>query len=381
MVSPARRADDAPTPSRPTRRAPAATAGAPAPAPAGAPGPRRWAERGWWLAVEYGVLARDRFLKRLDGLRGLGEFKELLEPGGAIVYRNLFRPDQLAAAWDLFTALRPWQERITCYLKGDVVPAKSVQDVLWCAAFLQKERPCRGTGKGRPAGCEGSRISLAAGGWEDSAPGARHAMTFTSVDAEGWLRFDRDAIAEWVRAHPTPVPCPASPLSDPVAFASAFQDVSVRSLDWPLVAELPPQVEKRLGKALEAEHGFVLRKGEPALDPHAQLELRLVNDEVVVRRPGAPPKETIGTRVRVPIAVRRALEKDVAVLRAVRIHEGFVRLEGGHYEVEQLFVLSARVHLGPADRPQELAGWALRTHPRATPEWEAWADRVAAGLP
>ena len=106
-----------------------------------------------------------------------------------------------------------------------------------------------------------------------------------------------------------------------------------------------------------------------------------MNDEVVVRRPGAPPREAIGARVRVPIAVRRALEKDVTVLRAVRIHEGFVRLEGGHYEVEQLFVLSARVHLGPADRPQELAGWALRTHPRATPEYEAWADRVAAGLP
>ncbi|MCW8141899.1 MAG: hypothetical protein KIT58_23580, partial [Planctomycetota bacterium] len=67
--------------------------------------------------------------------------------------------------------------------------------------------------------------------------------------------------------------------------------------------------------------------------------------------------------------------------RGVRLSEGFVRLEGGHYEVEQRFVLSPRVHLGPADDPAAFKGYALETHPRATPEWEAWADRVARALP
>ena len=42
-----------------------------------------------------GVLARDRFLSRLPKLRPLGRFQELLEPGGAILYRNLFRAEEV----------------------------------------------------------------------------------------------------------------------------------------------------------------------------------------------------------------------------------------------------------------------------------------------
>ena len=61
--------------------------------------------------MEFGVLARDRFLKRLPQIRRLGRFQELLEPGGAILYRNLFREEQVKQAWELMTALRPWQEQ------------------------------------------------------------------------------------------------------------------------------------------------------------------------------------------------------------------------------------------------------------------------------
>ncbi len=332
------------------------------------------------------MLARDRFLTRLPRLRQLGSFKELLEPGGTIVYRNLFRPEQLADAWELFTALRPWQDRLICYVAGELVPAKSVLDVLWCAAFLQKERPDRGGAgpKGRPAGCEGARVLLGAGGWDEASDERRHALTFGAVDAAGVLRFDRDAIAAFVRAGQPRTLCPASPNRDPEGFAAAFQDVPVRELDWPLVAELSREVERRLGKALEAEHGLVLKKGEPELAAHAQLALALEGGQVAVRRldpaGGRGSDGTIAQHVRVPAAVQNAL-KDGVPLRAVRLSEGFVRLEGGHYEVEQRFVLSPRVHLGPADDPATFKGYTLETHPRATPEWEAWADRVSRALP
>jgi hypothetical protein len=333
------------------------------------------------VAVEYGVLARDRFLKRLPRLRQLGAFKELLEPGGAILYRNLFRPAQLADAWEVFTLLKPWQERLVCYVSGEQVAPKAILDALWCAAFLQKERPCRGGpgAKGRPAGCEGARVLLGSGGWDEREAERRHALTFAEVDATGSLVFDREAIAAFVRAGQPRVLCPGSPGRDPEGFARAFEDVSVRSLDWPLVAHLSREVEKKLGKSLEAEHGFVLRKGEPELEAHAQVELSLEKGDIVVRRVGQGGP-SIAQHVRVPAAIQRALE-DGVTLRGVRLSEGFVRLEGGHYEVEQRFVLSPRAHLGPADAPERFKGYALETHPRSTPEYEAWAERVARALP
>ena len=49
--------------------------------------------------------------------------------------------------------------------------------------------------------------------------------------------------------------------------------------------------------------------------------------------------------------------------------------------MEQRFVISPRVHLAPEDDPASFQGYALETHPRSTPEWEAWADRVSKALP
>src|SRR5690606_2218436 len=144
-------------------------------------------------------------------------------------------------------------------------------------------------------------------------------------------------IARFVRAGQPRTLCPASPNRDPERFAAAFVDVPVRELDWPLVAELTREVERRLGKALEGEHGFVLRKGEPELAAHAQLALSLEEGRVAVRRldpvGGRPGGENIAVHVRVPASVQAVLADGVP-LRAVRMSEGFVRLEGGHYEVE-----------------------------------------------
>lgn len=353
-------------------------------APPASPPPETWADRGWWLAVEYGVLARDKFLKRLPRIRELGAFKELLEPGGAILYRNLFRADQVQAAWELLTVLRPWQEQLVLYLNGEQLGLREAEEVLWCAGFLQRERPCRGTSalKGsRPAGCEGGRVLLGAGRWDERGDGERHALTFAAVDAQGLLRFDREDLARWA-ARGRNRRCPGSPARDPAAFAAAFQDVPVRDLDWPLVAELSPELRARLGEpALAAEHGFVLKKGQPDLDAHAPLELRAAGGgEVEVRRADAPGGGSIARQVRLPERVRAALREGTR-LRGVRIEEAWVKLGEDDYDREQRFVLSARVRLGPGDRTDLFRGWTLSTAPRATPEWNAWADRACGNLP
>src|SRR5436190_20916472 len=88
-----------------------------------------WADRGWWLAVEYGVVTKqDRFEKKLSKLRALGRMKELLEPGGRIVYRNLFREDQLREAWTLLAELTSWKNQLRWYLNGEEVSAKDVSE-------------------------------------------------------------------------------------------------------------------------------------------------------------------------------------------------------------------------------------------------------------
>jgi hypothetical protein len=338
------------------------------------------------MAVEYGVLARDKFLKRLPRLRELGSFKELLEPGGGILYRNLFREDQVQAAWELLTVLRPWQEQLVAYLAGEAVPLREVEEVLWCAGFLRKERPCRGTTavKGsRPAACEGARVLLGAGRWDERGEGCRHALTFAAVDAQGALVFDHAALSRFVAAGRN-LRCPASPARDPAAFAAAFARVTVRDLQWPLVAELSPALRAELGEAaLAAEHGFVLLKGQPDLDAHAPLELRAGAKGGVEVRPATPEGlrgGSIARQVRVAPAVEGVLRRGVR-LRAVRIEEAWVKLAEGEFDREQRFVLSARVRLGVAERTELFQGWDLSTAPRASAEWTAWADRVCDNLP
>lgn len=335
------------------------------------------------MAVEYGVLARDRFLKRLPKLRALGEFKELLEPGGTIVYRNLFRAEQARSAWELLATLRPWQDRLTAYVSGDEVPLKEVQDALWCAAYPPPEDGCRGSSKKktRPIGCPGARLLLGPTSWDVDQADQRHALTFAAVDASGVLRFNRAAVAAFFGGSGLARLCPRSPARDPEALAAALHDVSVRALGWPLIAELQPEVIRRAAKAWEQEHGFVLLPGAAELEAHAVLDLTATGTEpeqVEVRL--AASGEPIGEGVRLPIAVRRLLAEGLR-LRAVRLDEAYVRRKGGHYEIEQRFVLQPRFHLLDTDRPDELPGHDLSTSPRVTPEYGRWVEETVERLP
>jgi len=271
------------------------------------------------------------------------------------------------------------------YVRGEEVPIKLVQDVLWCAAFLRKEQPCRGGGSKRvPVGCEGARVLLAPGKWDEAGDAARHALTFARVDARGVLVFDRDAIAAFVAGGQRSRLCPLSPARDPDRLAGAFADVPVRSLGWPLAAELDPRLRERLGEeGLEGEHGFVLKKGQPDMDAHAPLELRATRGGRLEVRPvhdaESRRRPSVGKHVRVPGGVEEVLREGVR-LRGVRIEEGYVRLGEGDYEVEQRFVLTPRVRLGPLDRVDHFEGYAMSTTPRPTPEYEAWVERVLEGL-
>jgi hypothetical protein len=352
-----------------------------------------WADRGWWLAVEYGVVTKQqRFEKKLVKLRKLGSMKELLEPGGRIVYRNLFREEDVRDAWTLLCELTPWKAQLRCYLNGEEVPFKDASAILWCAGFLKDERPCRGvlpTGKGAEKrahawaiGCD-RKISIAPTGFDEKTEERRHILTFSRVDERGMLVFDREAIAAWVATGVTGRRCPLSPGRDPAKLAAIFKDLSARALGWPVVLEMQPALKKRLGSAaLEAEHGFVAKKGAAALGEYENVELRWADNDVEVRRATELRGSSIARHVRLPKKVIAVLESGARV-RGVRIEEGYVKLAelGGRYEVEQRFVLATRFHLGLADDATKYEGYDVVTVPRATPEYEQWAALILDEVP
>ncbi len=351
------------------------------------------ADRGWWLAVEYGVVTKqNRFEKKLEKLRKLGSMKELLEPGGRIVYRNLFREDQVREAWTLHAELTPWKSQLSWYLNGEEVSFKDAQEILWCAGFLKTERPCRGTvpeGKGGEKktqafaiGCD-RQISIAPSGFEDKEGDKRHVLTFAKVDEGGILRFDRAAMAAFLAAGQRNSRCPLSPARDPDALAAVFQDVSVRALGWPVALEMGAALKKKLGaSSLEAEHGFVLKKGAKELEEYAPVELRWASGEVEVRHAQDLRGGSIARQVRVGKRVEGVLEGG-ARLRGVRIEEGYVKVAelGGRYEVEQRFVLATRFHLGIQDDPAKYEGYEVGTVPKPSPEYEKWIANVLESLP
>ena len=177
--------------------------------------------------------------------------------------------------------------------------------------------------------------------------------------------------------------CPLSPARDPARLADVFQDVSVRAFGWPVVLEMGPELKKKLGAAvLEAEHGFVLKKGMKDLEEYEPIELRWVDGAAEVKRARDLRGTTIARQVRLPKRVEGVLEGG-ARLRGVRIEEGYVKMPelGGRYEVEQRFVLATRFHLGMGDDPSKYEGYEVGTVPRATPEYEKWAASVLELVP
>jgi hypothetical protein len=291
----------------------------------------------------------------------------------------------------------PWKAQLRCYVKGEEVSFKQAQDIVWCAGYLKNDRPCVGQKpkdksqdrKSRvwTIGCD-RRLSLAPNGFEDAeaneddgeeAVRKRHIFSFARVDERGTLVFDRAAIETFLSDDPLAKRCPLSPARDPAKLAAIFKDVSVRALGWSVVLEMGQDLQKKLGAGvLEAEHGFVLKKGQDDLEAHEPIELRaLSSGEVEVRRAHELRGTSIARFVRVPARVQKVLEGG-ARLRGVRIEEGYVKLAelGGRYEVEQRFVLSTRFHLGIADDPTKYDGYRVVTVPHATPEYEKWAETV-----
>lgn len=355
-----------------------------APTPDAPPAPLKWADRGWYLALEYGVLARDKFLRRLPTLRGLGRFQELLEPGGKIRYRNLFRASEVKDAWEALTALQPWKDQVTCYLRGHEVPHREVHEVLWCAGFLREDATCRGGLGDRDArkavrfvGCPGAQVRLTAGTWDLATEDRRHLTQFGFVDEEGHYDFDRAAIQAFVSERGRARLCPASPAADPEGFAEAFPRTPVRALGWTLSAELSDAQVERLGEALTAEHGLAVKKGGD--EPPANSELELRKHRGKVQAVLMPEETPIKATLRLDPRVEEILLEGTR-LRALLVGEGYVRRDDGHYDHELRFVLARRVHLGPADRVANFVGYRFETFPRATPQYEAWTQRIAVSL-
>ncbi len=343
----------------------------------------RWADRGWWLSVDYPVLStRGNFTRALERLRGLGAFTELLDEEGRIVHRNLFDDAALRDAWTSLALLSPWKSRLELHLKGDQIPYALVHDILWCAAFDGDARACevRADSERWTIGCDrvldlsprdfdhdGTRPADAPAG-KKKAKGAddrRHLMTFSELAPDGTIRFDRHAIADFVEAGERFRLCPAAPRGMLDRLLAALPPkLAPADLGWGAVLELDGSVRSRLGSALTAEH---------ELDLLPRVECPLLGTPLVIRKRRGKSHErlrveladgtVVSEKVIAPGALERVVADDGVVLEAT--------VTGGFYR-RMRFLLSQRSRLSPkelaaAGRPGR--GYSMRLVPEATRDY------------
>lgn len=338
-----------------------------------------WADRGWYLAVEYSTLpGKERFLKRLEGLRKLGRFKELLEDGGSITYRNLFREDQLKQAWDLLTAIKPWRAKARLYLNGEELPWKDANAIVWCGGFLAPENPCRADYDARryTIGCEHA-VSFAPYQWDLRDERARHILTFARLQPEG-CDWDIEALRDYLAKGIAARVCPLSPIRDPGLWTRALEQASAAAFGWSFALRLGPALKKRLGpRATQRDHAFVKTDDAPELVGEVAVELGLDNGQAAAFL-AAEPGRVIGRDLDLAAGLRRAIEGG-ARLRVTRKGERYGRGQRRH-QIEQVFHLVQWFVLPPERPPSDFPDHDIEAIPEASPGYEAWARDATKAL-
>ena len=318
-----------------------------------------WAARGWYLAVDYPVLASSpAFSRALERLRDLGEFKELLDEDGSIVHRNLFFEGDLSNAWSALAVLSPWSRRLTLTLKGHTVPYGLVRDVLWCAAFEGGERDCEVQLEAArwTLGCDNS-LELGPRDFESRSERRRHLVSFASLDAQGCVCFNHAAIRAHLASSRQWSICPAAPQ----AFLDSFLELLPEALlpaqlGWAVALEIDDQLRADLGDALSAEHEFDLR---PRLDVPTLGEPLIL--EPAPRRQAIPQAALrVSTRDGEVISERvRGSDRlhEVVCSQKLRLH---ALVAGGSYRRVR-FLLTPAIRLGRGEPlPASRRGYRLR---------------------
>lgn len=343
--------------------------------------PKSWADRGWYLAVEYGLLpGKERFLKRLEKIRDLGTFKELLETGGSITYRNLFRQTELQDAWALMTAVQSWKKKVTIYLNGRPLDWKDASQIVWCGGYLGKENPCRGDMAARryDIGCN-QKINFAPFQFDRIEDNRRHIMTFAELKEDGHYHFDCDAIRTFLSDGDCARYCPLSPARQDLPLEEIFEPLSTQKLGWQVTLRMSKSLEKTLGAAaLKRDHAFLKADSAKSMIGPMPLEIRELGGQatlVLASDPEGPPIST--GDVDITVRVQRALDEGFR-LRATRKGERYCRAAGRRDEIEQVFNLEPMFVLDPDRDPAEFPGFDLESIPQNNPGYQTWARSVMA---
>ena len=93
--------------------------------------PPRWADRGFYAAIEFEQSISKKFQEVLEVARRSPGYTELILDGGRIVHRNLFRRTDLGAFPELFERVAAWRSA-RFFINGDAVSADDVRDTVLC---------------------------------------------------------------------------------------------------------------------------------------------------------------------------------------------------------------------------------------------------------
>ncbi|MDF1662525.1 MAG: hypothetical protein P1V97_12190 [Planctomycetota bacterium] len=338
-----------------------------------------WADRGWYLAVEYGLLpGKERFLKRLEKIRDLGTFKELLESGGSITYRNLFRQTELQDAWALMTAVQSWKKKVTLYLNGRPLDWKDASQIVWCGGYLEKENPCRGDASARryDVGCN-NKLNFAPFQFDRVEDSRRHIMTFAELRSDAHYHFDCDAIRDFLSEGDCAKYCPLSPARQNLPLEEMFQPLSTQKLGWQVVLRMSKELERKLGAAaLKRDHAFQKSSSASSMIGPMPLEINEVGGQAslfLANDPSGPPVSS--GEVDITVRVQRALDEGIR-LRAIRKGERYCRAAGRRDEIEQVFNLEPMFVLDPDRDPAEFPGFELESLPQNNPGYQAWVKNA-----
>lgn len=339
--------------------------------------PDRWADRGWYLALEYGLLpGKDRFLKRLEQLRNLGRFKELLEEGGRITYRNLFRKHELEEAWKVMTAVNPWRKKVGIYLNGEPVDWSDAHKIVWCTAYLYRENPCRGAPDKRDfdVGCD-RKVSFAPFGWDRIEDRRRHVLSFSTLGRDGRLSFNVDALLDFLGAETCGRLCPLSPARAVRSWRHALEPVSLGELGWPSVVKVSEDLRSRLTvKTFDRDHGFTRHEDAPRLVGPVDLELRWFRGGPAVFQVSDLDGEPVSDEVDINPMLSDFLSEGGRI-RAVRTGERYGQGPRRHL-IEQVFNLTQWFQLEPDSSPLDYPGFDLNLLPSNNDLYKDWARRA-----
>jgi len=121
----------------------------------------RWADRGWYLVLEFGHSKSDRYESAVRLARRGPGYLALLDENRALVHRNLYRGDDLRHFWRLLERVRAWKST-RLFASGDPVTADEAADGVECYLFFSEHSLCESRWREWPMfiGCPNTIITL-----------------------------------------------------------------------------------------------------------------------------------------------------------------------------------------------------------------------------